>query len=79
MAGEAPWPNPNSPSLATAHEPRVISSKPGADRDRGLRMHRGVDVDAAMHEPVLAMADGVVSFAGVDLPGRGSAVEPVSR
>ncbi|HEX5657805.1 MAG TPA: M23 family metallopeptidase [Polyangiales bacterium] len=56
-------------------EPRVISSKPGADRDRGLRMHRGVDVDAAMHEPVLAMADGVVSFAGVDLPGRGTAVE----
>ncbi len=56
-------------------EPRVISSKPGADRDRGLRMHRGVDVDAAMHEPVLAMADGLVSFAGVDLPGRGTAVE----
>jgi murein DD-endopeptidase MepM/ murein hydrolase activator NlpD len=56
-------------------EPRVISSKPGADRDRGLRMHRGVDVDAAMHEPVLAMADGRVSFAGVDLPGRGTAVE----
>jgi hypothetical protein len=55
--------------------PRVVSSKPGADRDRGLRMHRGVDVDAAMHEPVLAMADGRVSFAGVDLPGRGTAVE----
>jgi murein DD-endopeptidase MepM/ murein hydrolase activator NlpD len=55
--------------------PRIVSSKPGADRDRGLRMHRGVDVDAAMHEPVLAMADGRISFAGVDLPGRGSAVE----
>ncbi|HEY6881592.1 MAG TPA: M23 family metallopeptidase, partial [Polyangiales bacterium] len=52
--------------------PRIVSSKPGADRDRGLRMHRGVDVDAAMHEPVLAMADGRVSFAGVDLPGRGT-------
>ena len=55
--------------------PRIVSSKPGADRDRGLRMHRGVDVDAAMGEPVLAMADGRVSFAGVDLPGRGTAVD----
>jgi len=55
--------------------PRMVSSKPGADRDRGLRMHRGVDVEAAMGEPVLAMADGRVSFAGVDLPGRGTAVD----
>ncbi|MET0343233.1 MAG: M23 family metallopeptidase [Polyangiales bacterium] len=55
--------------------PRIVSSKPGADRDRGLRMHRGVDVDAAMGEPVLAMADGRVSFAGVDLPGRGTAID----
>jgi murein DD-endopeptidase MepM/ murein hydrolase activator NlpD len=55
--------------------PRIVSSKPGADRDNGLRMHRGVDVDAEQGEPVLAMADGLVSFAGVDLPGRGTAVE----
>ncbi|MDB4976921.1 MAG: hypothetical protein JWN48_5262 [Myxococcaceae bacterium] len=55
--------------------PRLVSSKPGADRDRGLRMHRGVDVDAAMGEPVLSMADGRVTFAGVDLPGRGTAVD----
>jgi murein DD-endopeptidase MepM/ murein hydrolase activator NlpD len=55
--------------------PRIVSSKPGADRDRGLRMHRGVDVESAQGEPVLAMADGKVTFAGVDLPGRGSAVE----
>jgi murein DD-endopeptidase MepM/ murein hydrolase activator NlpD len=55
--------------------PRIVSSKPGADRDRGLRMHRGVDVDAELGEPVLAMADGIVSFAGVDLPGKGSAVD----
>jgi murein DD-endopeptidase MepM/ murein hydrolase activator NlpD len=55
--------------------PRVVSSKPGADRDHGLRMHRGVDVDAEQGEPVLAMADGIVSFAGVDLPGKGSAVD----
>jgi murein DD-endopeptidase MepM/ murein hydrolase activator NlpD len=54
--------------------PRLVSSKPGADRDRGLRMHRGVDVDAMMGEPVLSMADGHVTFAGVDLPGRGTAV-----
>jgi murein DD-endopeptidase MepM/ murein hydrolase activator NlpD len=55
--------------------PRVVSSKPGADRDGGLRMHRGVDVDAETGEPVLAMADGQVTFAGVDLPGHGTAVD----
>jgi murein DD-endopeptidase MepM/ murein hydrolase activator NlpD len=49
--------------------PRVVSSQPGADRDEGLRVHRGVDVEAAFGEPVLAMADGRVSFAGVDYPG----------
>jgi murein DD-endopeptidase MepM/ murein hydrolase activator NlpD len=51
--------------------PRVVSSKPGAARDHGRRRHRGVDVEAMPGEPVLAMADGTVSFAGVDLPGRG--------
>jgi murein DD-endopeptidase MepM/ murein hydrolase activator NlpD len=55
--------------------PRIVSSKPGADRDHGLRMHRGVDVDADIGEPVLAMADGLVTFAGVDFPGRGTAVD----
>lgn len=49
--------------------PRVVSSQPGADRDEGLRVHRGVDIEAALGEPVLAMADGTVSFAGVDYPG----------
>jgi murein DD-endopeptidase MepM/ murein hydrolase activator NlpD len=49
--------------------PRVVSSKPGADRDGGLRAHRGVDIEATFGEPVFALADGVVSFAGVDLPG----------
>lgn len=49
--------------------PRVVSSKPGADRDEGLRAHRGIDIEAAFGEPVLALADGRVSFAGVDLPG----------
>lgn len=51
--------------------PRVVSSKPGADRDGGLRAHRGVDIEASFGEPVLALADGVVAFAGVDLPGLG--------
>lgn len=53
--------------------PRMVSSVPGASRDAGLRSHRGVDVIALRDEPVFAMADGPVFFAGVDLPGRGSA------
>jgi murein DD-endopeptidase MepM/ murein hydrolase activator NlpD len=52
--------------------PRVVSSAPGAARDAGLRRHRGVDVESVLGEPVLAMADGVVFFAGVDLPGMGA-------
>lgn len=52
--------------------PRVVTSSPGASRDEGLRRHRGVDVEAVYGEPVLAMADGTVFFAGVDLPGMGA-------
>jgi murein DD-endopeptidase MepM/ murein hydrolase activator NlpD len=52
--------------------PRVVSSTPGASREEGLRRHRGVDVESVMGEPVLAMADGVVTFAGVDMPGQGA-------
>jgi murein DD-endopeptidase MepM/ murein hydrolase activator NlpD len=52
--------------------PRVVSSAPGASRDDGLRRHRGVDVESVLGEPVLAMADGVVFFAGIDLPGMGA-------
>ena len=52
--------------------PRVVSSSPGASRADGLRRHRGVDVEAVMGEPVLAMADGSVFFAGVDMPGQGA-------
>jgi murein DD-endopeptidase MepM/ murein hydrolase activator NlpD len=59
--------------------PRVVSSAPGASRDEGLRRHKGVDVEAVIGEPVLAMADGVVWFAGVDMPGQGSRpLEPQS-
>jgi len=49
---------------------RLAISGPGADRDGGKRVHRGVDVDASVGEPVHAVADGVVQFAGADMPGR---------
>ncbi len=48
---------------------RLGISGPGADRDGGRREHRGIDVDAAVGEPVRAVADGVVQFAGADMPG----------
>lgn len=51
---------------------RVVSGVPGDPREDGARAHRGVDVEACFGEPVLAMASGTVSFAGVDLPGRQS-------
>jgi murein DD-endopeptidase MepM/ murein hydrolase activator NlpD len=49
---------------------RLGTSGPGADRDGGERAHRGLDVDATVGEPVRAVADGVVQFAGLDLPGQ---------
>jgi murein DD-endopeptidase MepM/ murein hydrolase activator NlpD len=49
---------------------RLGTSGPGADRDGGGREHRGLDVDATVGEPVRAVADGVVQFAGMDLPGQ---------
>jgi murein DD-endopeptidase MepM/ murein hydrolase activator NlpD len=49
--------------------PRVVSSGLGSPRAGG-RKHRGVDVESALGEPVRAIADGRVVFAGVDLPGR---------
>ncbi len=48
---------------------RLGTSGLGADRDDGARSHRGEDVDATVGEPVRAVADGVVQFAGVDLTG----------
>jgi hypothetical protein len=50
--------------------PRVAPSGPGEDRDEGGRAHRGLDIDATVGEPVGSLADGVVTFAGFDLPGR---------
>lgn len=51
-------------------QPRVISSWIGAERDGGERSHRGIDVESVLGEPVRAVADGRVNFAGVDLPGH---------
>ncbi len=50
--------------------PRVAPSGPGEDREEGARAHRGMDLDATAGEPVVSLVDGVVSFAGFDLPGR---------
>ena len=50
--------------------PRLAPSGPGEDRDEGVRAHRGLDLDATVGEPIGAIADGVVSFSGFDLPGR---------
>jgi hypothetical protein len=49
--------------------PRVATSGPGEDRDGGARRHRGLDIAASEGEPVRAMADGTVLFAGVNLRG----------
>jgi hypothetical protein len=48
---------------------RLGTSGLGADREDGARSHRGLDIDATIGEPVRAVADGVVQFAGVDLTG----------
>ena len=52
--------------------PRVVSSGIGSERDGGDRSHRGIDLESLPGEPVRAVADGRVIFAGVDLPGRQS-------
>ena len=49
--------------------PRVVSSGLGFERSEG-RSHRGVDVESEFGEPVHAIADGLVVFSGVDLPGQ---------
>ncbi|MBN1654684.1 MAG: M23 family metallopeptidase [Deltaproteobacteria bacterium] len=49
--------------------PRVVSSAMGSERPGG-RIHRGIDIESEFGEPVRAIADGRVVFAGVDLPGN---------
>ncbi|MDQ3031876.1 MAG: M23 family metallopeptidase [Myxococcota bacterium] len=58
--------------------PRVVLSWLGAEREGGARAHRGIDVDSLPGEPVRAIADGFVYFAGVDLPGHRSHVQVAS-
>jgi murein DD-endopeptidase MepM/ murein hydrolase activator NlpD len=50
--------------------PRVITSTLGDSREEGKRSHRGVDFESIEGEPVRAVADGKVEFAGADLPGK---------
>ncbi len=50
--------------------PRVATSGPGDERDGGARQHRGLDLVATMNEPVRAVADGTVIFAGANLVGH---------
>ena len=51
--------------------PRLVTSTLGDAREHGKRSHRGTDFESSRGEPVRAVADGVVLFAGVDWPGRG--------
>jgi murein DD-endopeptidase MepM/ murein hydrolase activator NlpD len=53
--------------------PRVVTSTLGDARAGGTRLHAGNDFESTQGEPVRAIADGSVVFAGVDLPGRGAA------
>ena len=53
--------------LAARGHPRVATSGPGEDREGGARQHRGLDITATIGEPVRAIADGVVVYAGASL------------
>jgi murein DD-endopeptidase MepM/ murein hydrolase activator NlpD len=59
--------------------PRVASSGPGDDRDGGVRRHRGLDIAATEGEPIRAVADGTVIFAGANLRGSPRKVIPPSQ
>lgn len=52
--------------------PRKITGVLGDVRDAGKRAHKGVDFVSIMGEPVRAIADGWVVYAGVDAPGAGA-------
>jgi murein DD-endopeptidase MepM/ murein hydrolase activator NlpD len=58
--------------------PRVATSGPGEERDGGARQHRGLDITAAIGEPVRTIADGVVIYAGANLGKgvRGDSIPP---
>jgi murein DD-endopeptidase MepM/ murein hydrolase activator NlpD len=59
--------------------PRVASSGPGEDRAGGKRRHRGIDLSAAIGEPVRAVAAGTVIFAGANLPSAPRRAIPPSQ
>jgi len=59
--------------------PRLASSGPGEDRAGGKRRHRGIDLSAEIGEPVRAVADGTVIFAGVNLPSAPRRAIPPSQ
>ena len=52
--------------------PRKITGVIGDIRDEGKRAHKGVDFVSVLGEPVRAIADGWVVYAGVDAPGKGA-------
>ena len=68
---ETPRMSPYGISVVSPLEgtPRVATSGPGDDRSDG-RTHKGLDIIATVGEPVRSIADGVVIFAGVNMPGR---------
>jgi murein DD-endopeptidase MepM/ murein hydrolase activator NlpD len=59
--------------------PRVASSGPGEERAGGKRRHRGIDIVAQVGEPVRAVADGTVMFAGANVPNAPRDSIPPSR
>ncbi len=50
--------------------PRIATSGLGEARDHGRRPHRGIDFASDFGEPVRSVADGTVTFAGVDWERR---------
>lgn len=57
--------------------PRKVTSGMGRDRDGGSRRHKGIDFSSTWGEPVRAVADGRVYFAGVARKGAlGRRVDP---
>lgn len=58
----------NRPSLAfpvAGKDKRAILSVFGDSRDRGKRVHHGVDIFAKRHTPILAPIKGIIRFVGV--------------
>lgn len=52
--------------------PRKVTGGLGDIREGGKRAHKGIDFVSIRGEPVRAVADGWVVYAGVDAPGKGA-------